>query len=142
MNITINIQKKIISSGEECVDLTKKEILALEILLEKKSKPISKDTFIRRIWGDVRGFDDNLVQLIHKVKKKLRTLSSNLMVANLRGFGYILDKDLHFSMHFLEKNIILLEESFYTPLAPVHKRLINENISCDIETILKIAIKI
>lgn len=142
MKININIQERTISSGNKCVNLTKKEMLALEMLLEKKSKAISKDTLIKRIWGDVRGFDDNLVQLIHKVKTKLRTLSSNLLVANLRGFGYILDKDLHFSVHYLEKKIISLEEHFYTPLAPAHKRMTNEKLSCDFETILKIAITI
>jgi len=142
MKITINIQERTISSGEERVNLTKKEMLALEILLEKKSNAISKDTLIKRIWGETKGFDDNLVQLIHKVKIKLRALSLNLLVSNLRGVGYIFDKDLHFSVHYLEKKVIFLDEKFYAPLAPAHKRMINENLSCNNETILKIAITI
>ncbi|WP_279051559.1 winged helix-turn-helix domain-containing protein [Cedecea davisae] len=142
MKIIIDIQERTVYAGEVRVNLTKKEILALEILLEKKSSAISRDALIKRIWGDTRGFDDNLVQIIHRVKTKLRTLNSNLLVSNLRGFGYIFDKDLHFSVHYLEKKVISLDESFYTPLASAHKRMINESLSCNNDTILKIAITI
>jgi len=142
MGVTIYLQQRIISSNGEHVKLTKKEALALEVFLERKSKVISKETLIKRIWGDLQGFDDNLVQLIHKLKTKLRIFNLEFMIANLRGRGYIFDENLDFSMVFLEKKTILLDEKSYTPLALAPSEFKNKIKRSDIETVLKISITI
>lgn len=140
MGVTIYLQQRIMSSNGKYVKLTKKEALALEVFLEKKSKVITKQTFIKRIWGDLQGFDDNLVQLIHKLKTKLRIFNLEFLIANLRGRGYIFDGNLNFSMIFLEKKTILLDEKSYTPLALAPTEFKKNMKRSDIETVLKISI--
>jgi len=77
--------------GEERVYLSIKEFQVLELLLENGGRPVKREQFLERIWGDVQQAEYNSVEVyISFVRKKLAQLDSGAWIKTHRGYGYSL----------------------------------------------------
>lgn len=73
------------------IELTNREFLLLEILLENKSIVLSRDTLLEKVWGyDYMG-ETNVVDVyIYYLRNKLDAVSSEKIIETVRGVGYII----------------------------------------------------
>lgn len=73
------------------IELTNREFLLLEILLENKSIVLSRDTLLEKVWGyDYMG-ETNVVDVyIYYLRSKLDAVSSEKIIETVRGVGYII----------------------------------------------------
>ncbi|QDX95429.1 DNA-binding response regulator [Brevibacillus laterosporus] len=71
--------------------LTLKECQLLELLIQRQSVIISKDSIIEKIWGYETDAEDNHVEVyISFLRKKLSSLKSCVSIQTMRGAGYCL----------------------------------------------------
>lgn len=76
------------------IDLSKKEFLLLEFLMENKNKTVSKEEIINKVWEFDTDILPNTVEVFigylrNKVDKPFK--KSGLLIKTVRGFGYKLD---------------------------------------------------
>jgi len=91
-DIRLNLSAATLSCGENTIQLTKKELEMLRLLMLNSSMAITKESFIVNIWGlDSDITENNVEAYISFIKKKLRFLKSSVRIRNLRGIGYKLD---------------------------------------------------
>ncbi|KAF1366510.1 winged helix-turn-helix domain-containing protein [Yokenella regensburgei] len=82
----------ITNESENCLFLTKKETRLFYMLINRKSVEISKIEIIKFVWGDVKNYEDNLVQLIYRLRVKLNNFPLGKCILNVHGFGYVFDR--------------------------------------------------
>lgn len=73
------------------IELTNREFLLLETLLENKSIVLSRDTLLEKVWGyDYMG-ETNVVDVyIYYLRNKLDAVSSEKIIETVRGVGYVI----------------------------------------------------
>lgn len=75
------------------VELTHKESLLLELLIQREGRVVSRDRLLERMWEDQHFIDDNTLNVyITRIRKKLRELGIEEAVETVRGAGYMLKK--------------------------------------------------
>lgn len=74
--------------GEEIVDLSKKELLLLQALLENIEQIKTKENLKEFIWNDVNSSDATLRTVIKRLKDKV---SDNDFIVSKKGRGYIIE---------------------------------------------------
>lgn len=77
--------------GETVVDLTKREFLLLQTLLENKSIVMSRDTLLERVWGyDYMG-ETNVVDVyVYYLRNKIDDVFGEKIIHTVRGIGYVI----------------------------------------------------
>ena len=82
-----------IISGEEVHPITTTERGMIELLMEHRGRPVSRDEFLRRVWGydripDTRTVDFHIVRLRRKIEPDP---AHPRFLRTVRGAGYVLD---------------------------------------------------
>ncbi|MBQ6396376.1 response regulator transcription factor [Candidatus Saccharibacteria bacterium] len=73
--------------------LTEKETDILEMLIKSGEKAVQKDYILAHVWGAGMLDEDNYVEVyISYLRKKLKSLNSNVEIKTIRGLGYKLVK--------------------------------------------------
>ncbi|PIJ80847.1 MULTISPECIES: helix-turn-helix domain-containing protein [unclassified Erwinia] len=72
--------------------LTEKERNIFILLMKEKGKVVSKSRIISGVWGEVTNYEDNLIQLIYRLRAKLKPFGLDKFVFNARREGYVFDK--------------------------------------------------
>ncbi|MDR2572410.1 MAG: response regulator transcription factor [Oscillospiraceae bacterium] len=81
-----------LSQGGNEVALTLKESQLLELLYERKSRFVSKDTIIEKLWSYDADVEDNHVEShVSLLRKKLAAFGDKLSIKTSRGVGYRLE---------------------------------------------------
>jgi two-component system response regulator CssR len=81
----INIEKRIIKSDTEVIDLTNKEFELLLFFLENKNMPFSREQILSHVWGpDYYGSD----RVVDDLLRRLRNKMPKLKIETIYGFGY------------------------------------------------------
>jgi DNA-binding response OmpR family regulator len=76
--------------GKE-LNLTKKELKILQLLLENKGKVISKEEIINKLWQGFYEENNNIVSVyINYLRNKIDKGFSDKLIENIRGIGYII----------------------------------------------------
>lgn len=77
--------------GETPVDLTKREFLLLQTLLENKSIVMTRDTLLERVWGyDYMG-ETNVVDVyVYYLRNKIDDVFGEKIIHTVRGVGYVI----------------------------------------------------
>ena len=71
------------------LDLTEKEALLLETLLQEPDRAKNKEYILNHIWGSDNYGDDNYVEVyISYLRKKLKKLNSKVQIKTIRNLGY------------------------------------------------------
>ena len=73
------------------VELTKREFVLLQTLLENKSVVLSRDTLLDRVWGyDYMG-ETNVVDVyVYYLRNKIDDVFGVKMIQAVRGVGYVI----------------------------------------------------
>ena len=71
------------------LDLTEKEALLLETLLQEPDRTKNKEYILNHIWGSDNYGDDNYVEVyVSYLRKKLKKLNSKVQIKTIRNLGY------------------------------------------------------
>lgn len=80
-----------IKTNEE-INIINKEFLLLEYFLNNPEQIISKEQIYDKIWGiDNESFSNNLEVFLSFLRKKLKSIGSNVNIKSMRGMGYKLE---------------------------------------------------
>lgn len=80
---------KVVSDGRE-LNLTSKEFSILQILFENKGAAVSREKFIRHLWGYDSDIDERIVD--SHIKNLRKSLGSNSeLIKTVRSRGYVLE---------------------------------------------------
>lgn len=91
-DINIHHKRRQVLKGDIELGLTIKEYELLEFLARNKNIPYTREQLIEKIWdygyaGDGRVIDD----LVKRLRKKFKTVESNVEIITVWGFGYRID---------------------------------------------------
>jgi two-component system, OmpR family, response regulator protein BraR/BceR len=74
------------------IELSKNENKILQILLENKSKAVSRDTIMTRLWETDSYIDDNTLTVnITRLRKKLQEAALSDFITTKKGVGYLVE---------------------------------------------------
>lgn len=73
------------------IELTNREFILLETLLENRSIVLSRDTLLEKVWGyDYMG-ETNVVDVyVYYLRNKLDAVSDDKIIKTVRGVGYVI----------------------------------------------------
>lgn len=93
-DIELNIRNSTITciKNNESVNISYKEMLILEYLMNNSNQIISKEQIYDRIWGIDKNFEsNNLEAYLSFVRKKIKIIDSDVNIKAIRGMGYKLE---------------------------------------------------
>lgn len=86
-------EKKLMGPAGTC-ELSRREADLMEAFLKNHEQVLSRAVLLLRVWGpDSEVEDGNLDNYIHFLRRRLRTLKSDLRLVTVRGVGYRLEKE-------------------------------------------------
>lgn len=89
-SITLDPGSHIVTDNDVAVDLSAREFIILQTLLENRGKVISKNRLEQGLYGWNTEVESNTVEVyIHHLRKKL----GNELIQTIRGVGYMINKD-------------------------------------------------
>ena len=91
-NTELDLETGILRCGDASVRLSAKEFDIMRFLLQSGSRNLSKEVILSRVWG----FDSNAVEnhvevYVGFLRKKLRSIGSNVRIEAVRRLGYHLE---------------------------------------------------
>lgn len=91
-DITLEMKKGEIICGGTSVVLGRKEFQMMELLISSEGHIVTKEQFVKKVWGTNDESEYNNVEVyISSLRKKLMALGSNVQIKTRRGIGYCLD---------------------------------------------------
>lgn len=91
-DITLDIKRGELICGENSVILGRKEFQMMEMLISNAGQIITKELFVKKVWGYDDDSEYNNVEVyISFLRKKLQMLHSDVQIKTRRGIGYCLD---------------------------------------------------
>ena len=93
-NTALDLSSGMLICGEKSVRLSAREFDVMRLLLQARSRNLPKETILSRVWG----FDSNAVEnhvevYVGFLRKKLRSIGSNVRIEAVRRLGYHLEVD-------------------------------------------------
>ena len=93
-NTALDLSSGMLLCGEKSVRLSAREFDVMRLLLQARDRNLSKETILSRVWG----FDSNAVEnhvevYVGFLRKKLRSIGSNIRIEAVRRLGYHLEVD-------------------------------------------------
>lgn len=88
--LTLDKDSHQVSYDSQTIELTHREFILLEVLLENRSIVLSRDTLLEKVWGfDYMG-ETNVVDVyIHYLRNKIDDRFGEKIIETVRGVGYI-----------------------------------------------------
>ena len=81
-------------SNENSVSISGKELNLIEILLINKNQVVSREQLASKIWGYESEAEYNNVEVyMSLLRRKLKTLKTNIKIKAIRGIGYRLEEE-------------------------------------------------
>lgn len=88
-DLSLKLESHDLACGDKSIHLSKREFSLAKILFANKSRIVSKETIIDKVWGPESNADDNNVEAyISFLRKKLRFLESATTIETVRKVGY------------------------------------------------------
>ena len=79
-------------SGDQSIRLSAKEFEVMRLLLQAKDRLLSKEMILARVWGyDSNAVENHVEVYVGFLRKKLRSIGSNLEIKAVRRMGYTLE---------------------------------------------------
>lgn len=94
-DIELNIRNSniICTKNNETINISYKELMILEYLMNNRNQIISKEQIYDKIWGIDKDFEsNNLEAYLSFIRKKLKIIDSNVTIKAIRGMGYKLEE--------------------------------------------------
>ena len=91
-NTELDLSTSILHCGEKSIRLSAKEFDIMRFLLQSGSRNLSKEVLLSRVWGFESNAVDNHVEVyVGFLRKKLRSIGSNIRIEAVRRLGYHLE---------------------------------------------------
>ena len=91
-NTELDLSTGILHCGEKSIRLSAKEFDIMRFLLQSGSRNLSKEVLLSRVWGFESNAVDNHVEVYGGfLRKKLRSIGSNIRIEAVRRLGYHLE---------------------------------------------------
>ena len=91
-NTTLDLAAGTLSSGKERVRLSAREFDVMRLLMQTQDRNIPKEVLLARVWGyDSNAVENHVEVYVGFLRKKLRSIGSNLHIAAVRRLGYHLE---------------------------------------------------
>ena len=93
-DIELNVRTSAITctKNNESINISYKELMILEYLMNNSNQIISKEQIYDKIWGIDTDFEsNNLEAYLSFVRKKLKIIDSDVTIKAIRGMGYKLE---------------------------------------------------
>ncbi len=89
--LSLDRNSHIVTYDQTPIDLTKREFILLEVLLENRSIVLSRDTLLEKVWGyDYMG-ETNIVDVyIYYLRSKIDDKFGEKIIETVRGVGYMI----------------------------------------------------
>jgi DNA-binding response OmpR family regulator len=90
-NVALNTNTRELTINGVLVDLGRRECGALEILLRRADRVVTKSAIEEAIYGFGEELASNAIEvLIHRLRKRMQDAQANVHIHTLRGVGYML----------------------------------------------------
>lgn len=91
-NTALDLSTSLLICGENSVRLSAKEFDIMRFLLQSQSRNITKEILLARVWGyDSNAVENHVEVYIGFLRKKLKSIGSNIRIVALRRLGYHLE---------------------------------------------------
>lgn len=91
-NTTLDLSGYTLSTGKSSVRLSIKEFDVMRLLMQFQGRSIRKDILLSRVWGyDSNATENNVEAYIGFLRKKLKSIGSDLKIESIRLLGYHLE---------------------------------------------------
>ena len=91
-NTSLDLSSGILICGDKRVRLSAKEFDVMRFLLQAQDRNISKEVILARVWGyDSNAVENHVEVYVGFLRKKLRSIGSNIRIASIRRLGYHLE---------------------------------------------------
>lgn len=91
-NLIIDINNMAIQYGDTKDQLTKNEFIILKLLIENKSKIVTRTKLMRALWNDEIYVSENTLTVnINRLRKKLNDMGALEFIKTKKGVGYIIE---------------------------------------------------
>ena len=87
----LNLEEITLTYKEEKLSLSKNEFKILQILLENKSKAVSREDIMTYLWESESFIDDNTLTVnVTRIRKRLEEIGLKDFIKTKKGIGYII----------------------------------------------------
>ena len=91
-NTTLDLTGYILSTEKNSIRLSKKEFDVMRRLMQFQSRSIRKDVLLTQVWGyESNATENNVEAYVGFLRKKLKSIGSNLKIESIRLLGYHLE---------------------------------------------------
>lgn len=91
-NTSLDLSSGKLICGEKSVRLSAKEFDVMRLLMQSKDRNLSKDALLARVWGyDSDAVENHVEVYIGFLRKKLRSIGSDISIEAIRRLGYHLE---------------------------------------------------
>ncbi len=91
-NTSLDLSSGKLICGEKSVRLSAKEFDVMRLLMQTKDRNLSKEALLARVWGyDSNAVENHVEVYIGFLRKKLRSIGSDISIESLRRLGYHLE---------------------------------------------------
>ena len=93
-NTALDLASGTLVCGENSVRLSAREFDVMRFLLQSRGQNLSKEVILARVWGyDSNAVENHVEVYVGFLRKKLRSIDSNVRIAAIRRLGYHLEVD-------------------------------------------------
>lgn len=87
--LELYVERLELKKGKEVVSLTNKEMILLEMLMNRSPRVVSREAILEKLWDDQSFVDENTLNVnMTRVRKKLQELGFEDSIETVRGSGY------------------------------------------------------
>ncbi len=91
-NTSLDLASGKLICGEKSVRLSAKEFDVMRLLMQSKDRNLSKEALLARVWGyDSNAVENHVEVYIGFLRKKLRSIGSDISIEAIRRLGYHLE---------------------------------------------------
>ena len=91
-NTTLDLTGYMLSTEKNSIRLSKKEFDVMRRLMQFQSRSIRKDVLLTQVWGyEPNATENNVEAYVGFLRKKLKSIGSNLKIESIRLLGYHLE---------------------------------------------------
>lgn len=92
-NLTLDLNSAQLRSGDDSVQLSKKESELARLFMSHPQQTLSVDVILSAVWGlDSEVTDNNVMAYVSFLRKKLKYLNSDVTIRNIQQIGYRLEE--------------------------------------------------
>jgi len=91
-NTSLDLNTTMLVCGDKSVRLSAREFDVMRILLQNGSRNLSKEAILARVWGyDSNAVENHVEVYVAFLRKKLKSIGSNVRIESIRRLGYHLE---------------------------------------------------